>query len=73
MNPPQYALLTSNDFKQFDFISEGPNGRILKTVLFTPIEPGFYNLGFGDVSLKPATLTTWRCRTTAIRQWFCQP
>lgn len=48
MNLPQYPLLASNDFKQFDFISEGPNGRILKTVLFTPIEPCFYNLGFGD-------------------------
>jgi len=48
MNLPQYPLLASNDFKQFDFISEGPNGRILKTVLFTPIEPGLYNLGFGD-------------------------
>ena len=37
----------------YEFYSEGPNGRIKKAVRFTRMtheEPVFYNLGFGDVS-----------------------
>lgn len=49
MNLPRYTLLASSDFERFDFISEGPNGWVLKAILFTPIGASdYYNFGFGD-------------------------
>ena len=53
MNLERYPYLVKNDFQDYEFYSEGPNGRIKKAVRFTKItdeEPAFYNLGFGDVS-----------------------
>lgn len=50
MNLPHYSYLTSNDFTDYKFFSEGPKGRITKIVRFTKTQ-GFsnvYNLGFGD-------------------------
>ncbi|SHN30493.1 DUF6934 family protein [Mucilaginibacter sp. OK098] len=55
MNLERYPYLVKNNFHDYEFYSEGPNGRIKKAVRFTKIndeEPIFYNLGFGDVSEK---------------------
>lgn len=36
----------------FEFISEGPKGRIVKMVSYTSMHiPGVYNLGFGDKNI----------------------
>jgi hypothetical protein len=51
MNLNHYDYFNSNDFKDYDFYSEGPKGRIRKLVTFTKIpnvEPPLYNLAFGD-------------------------
>ncbi|GAA3975559.1 DUF6934 family protein [Mucilaginibacter dorajii] len=53
MNLKSYPCLIKNDYLDYEFYSEGPNGRIKKAVRFTRMtheEPIFYNLGFGDVS-----------------------
>jgi len=51
MNLKHYSYFTSNDFKDYEFYSEGPKGRIKKVVLFTRVlgESTFYNLAFGDI------------------------
>lgn len=51
LNP--YDIDTKPNFLNFEFFSEGPNGRIKKIIQFRRvIAPGFpdpiYNLGFGD-------------------------
>jgi hypothetical protein len=34
---------------EFEFISSGPNGKIIKVIQYTPTNiPNIYNLGFGD-------------------------
>jgi hypothetical protein len=51
MNLNHYSYFASNDFKEYEFYSIGPKGRIKKVVLFTKIvgESTFYNLAFGDI------------------------
>ena len=53
MNLDHYTYFASNDFKDYEFCSEGPKGRIRKAIRFTKvIDQGyvFYYLGFGDIS-----------------------
>ena len=51
MNLDHYSYFASNDFKDYEFYSIGPKGRIKKVVLFTRVvrESTFYNLAFGDI------------------------
>jgi len=58
MNLDHYSYFTSNDFKNYEFYSIGPKGRIKKAVLFTRVvsESTFYNLAFGDVDPNTALL-----------------
>ena len=55
MNLDHYSYFAANDFKDYEFYSIGPKGRIKKVVLFTRVvaESTFYNLAFGDID--PAT------------------
>lgn len=49
MKLPKYPLASGDDLMTFEFISEGPNGRIPKLVQFTPTNlKGLYILAFGD-------------------------
>ena len=51
MNLERYRYFDSNDFHDYEFYSEGPNGRIRKLVTFSKIpgtNPAIYNLAFGD-------------------------
>ncbi len=51
MNLDRYDYFNSNDYLDYEFYSEGPNGRIKKIVLYTKIpntDPPVYNLAFGD-------------------------
>ena len=50
MNLPRYPCLIKNDFYVYSFYSDGPNGRIKKTVIYSKMEdnPIVYNLAFGD-------------------------
>ena len=46
---PRYLLSTGLELKTFEFISEGPKGRIPKLVLFTQTNlKDFHILSFGD-------------------------
>jgi len=49
MNIEKYPLKSGEKFEVFEFISEGPKGRITKIVQYSPTNyKGLYNLGFGD-------------------------
>lgn len=49
MNQPHYELHATSNRLQFEFISEGVKGFILKRIEYTCIESlDFWNLGFGD-------------------------
>jgi hypothetical protein len=50
MNLELYPFLTNNEFQEYSFYSDGPKGKIKKTVVYTKIndDPIIYNLAFGD-------------------------
>ena len=48
MKYPRYPVIVSDDRKMYEFFSEGPQGRIKKTIVYTRIGPGLFNLAFGD-------------------------
>jgi len=49
MNRPKYLYKSEDLLLYFEFISEGPNGRIKKIVEYTETSSeNVYNLGFGD-------------------------
>jgi hypothetical protein len=50
MNLEHYNYSVSNDFQRYSFYSEGPKGKIKKTVVYSKIQdaPVIYNLAFGD-------------------------
>ena len=52
MNLPRYDYIPGDDYIDFEFYSDGPNGTIKKMITFKMIQerPFFiYNLAFGDV------------------------
>jgi hypothetical protein len=49
MKQPKYSLKAEQDLTVFEFISEGPKGKIPKLIEFTETNlKDFYNLAFGD-------------------------
>ena len=50
MQLDRYTSFTT-DYQDYEFYSDGPKGRIKKTVMFTKAQddPTVYNLAFGDV------------------------
>ena len=53
MKQPKYILKAEKDLTIFEFVSEGPKGRITKLVTFTETNlKDFYNLAFGDKDEK---------------------
>lgn len=49
MKLDRYELKSDDQFTTFDFLSEGPKGKIEKVVQFTLIyQDNLYNLAFGD-------------------------
>jgi hypothetical protein len=50
MNLERYTYFTNSDFKDYEFYSDGPKGKIKKVVTFTKVQDGpvIYNLAFGD-------------------------
>lgn len=52
MNLDRYELTAGHRLASFDFVSEGPKGRIIKRIWFQKIYlPNLYNLAFGDLNL----------------------
>lgn len=53
MSLEQYDLKSDEIFMSFEFISEGPKGRIVKLIQFTRFgEDEIYNLAFGDKNIE---------------------
>ena len=49
MENPKYLYVSAASLTMYEFVSEGPKGRILKLVKYTEYgNTGIYNLGFGD-------------------------
>jgi hypothetical protein len=46
---PHYSYKAHPSFLDYEFISEGPKGKIKKVVRFTMIGENVYNLAFGDL------------------------
>jgi hypothetical protein len=59
MNLDHYPYAPSKNFKHYYFYSEGPNGRIKKTVIYSVLwdDPLVYNLAFGDEDLKTGMIS----------------
>jgi hypothetical protein len=57
MQFPKYQYKSENLLLFYEFISEGPNGRIKKIVQYTETAtPNVYNLGFGDFDEKTQSI-----------------
>jgi hypothetical protein len=53
MKLDRYELKAGENLTTFEFISEGPKGKIPKFIQFSPTNlKGLYNLAFGDKDLK---------------------
>ena len=49
MKNEKYSTKALTTLMEFEFISSGPNGDIIKVIQYTPTNiPNVYNLGFGD-------------------------
>ena len=49
MKNEKYNTKALPSLMEFEFISSGPNGKIIKVIQYTPTNiPNIYNLGFGD-------------------------
>src|ERR1700744_2116736 len=50
MNLDQYPIKAANDYQDYEFISNGPQGMIKKIIRYTKVSnaPVTYNLAFGD-------------------------
>jgi hypothetical protein len=59
MNLDHYPYSPSQNFKNYYFYSEGSNGRIKKTVIYSVLwdDPLVYNLAFGDEDSKTGTIS----------------
>ena len=57
MKLERYQLKTSDNIKVFEFVSEGPKGRIEKIIQLSETNlKGFYNLAFGDKNPETGVL-----------------
>ncbi len=48
MKLPKYQVSADDERLLYEFFSEGPRGSIKKTVIYSLIEDGLFNLAFGD-------------------------
>lgn len=49
MHLDHYSYKTNPSFLDYEFVSEGPKGKIKKVIRFTMIGQDVYNLAFGDL------------------------
>lgn len=48
MNLERYPVIATDQFRSFEFLSEGPIGTVKKVVFFQRHDHHLYNLAFGD-------------------------
>ena len=56
MRLEHYEIRFDEPSTTFEFFSEGPKGRIQKSVQFSPLGNGLYNLALGDVNTRTGEL-----------------
>ncbi|MFY8187393.1 MAG: DUF6934 family protein [Flavobacterium sp.] len=57
MSNPKYQLNAEEDLTVFNFISEGPKGKITKIIEIKETNlKGFFNLAFGDKNQETGTI-----------------
>ncbi len=53
----RYELQAGRNLNTFEFLSEGPKGKIVKLIQFQQMNlPNLYNLAFGDINLLTGQL-----------------
>ena len=59
MNLERYDYSADETYLEYEFVSDGPNGRIAKIVRYTKIdqEGKIFNLGFGDKSASTGLIS----------------
>ena len=59
MNLARYPFGSSQDFLEYEFSSEGPNGRIEKRIRFAQVssKPKIFNVAFGDLDLATGLIS----------------
>lgn len=59
MNQPRYQLKASDNLATYEFLSEGPRGKIVKLIQFTTTNyKDVFNLAFETWMVKPERLMT---------------
>lgn len=48
MKLDRYPILSDDGHATYEFLSEGPKGTIKKVVMYQQLQPGIFNLAFGD-------------------------
>jgi len=48
MKLDMYPVISTQNYRRYEFLSEGPQGTIKKVVLFQQFHPTLFNLAFGD-------------------------
>ena len=49
MQLPKYQYKTNHGFLDYEFVSEGPNGKIKKVIRYSKLSNRVFNLAFGDL------------------------
>ncbi len=53
----RYSIKRSSDYRSYQFISNGPNGEIIKNVIYKEVDDGIFSLGFGDKDKITGTIS----------------
>lgn len=71
MNLPRYDISVNETFHEFAFDSEGPQGKIKKRIVFTPVNGigrTYFNLAFGDVNESTGELDDFAVSNNQYRE-----
>ena len=68
----RYEFKSGDKFLTYEFLSEGPKGKIQKLIQFSLVnqDTSFFNLAFGDKILKQAKLMIWLSPTMVTAKKF---
>ena len=74
MKLPKYQLAAEQSLTVFDFVSEGPRGRIPKIVKYSGTNvKDFFNLAFGDKDPITDAIDDVLFQITETAKWCLQP
>lgn len=50
MKHERYEVIAGKSYLRYEFVSDGPQGKINKAIEYTELTNNIYNLGFGDIN-----------------------